>query len=50
MIVDATDLRRLMGRTLLMAWSGRTFMLSNEPVWVQPIALALAVDVPVALP
>jgi len=33
-----------MGRTLLMAWSGQTFSLSNEPIWVQPIATALSVS------
>lgn len=32
-----------MGRTLLMAWSGETFMLSSLPIWVQPIAVALSV-------
>ncbi len=31
----------VMGRTLLLAWSGETFMLSSEPIWVQPIAVAL---------
>ncbi len=35
-----------MGRTLLMAWSGETFRLSAEPIWVQPIAMALSVDLP----
>lgn len=38
----------VMGRTLLMAWSGQTFSLSSEPIWVQPIALALSVDPGVA--
>jgi site-specific DNA-cytosine methylase len=29
-------------RCLLAAENGETFMLSNEPIWVQPVALALA--------
>ncbi len=33
-----------MGRTLLLAWSGEMFVLSNEPIWVRPIAVALSVD------
>jgi hypothetical protein len=36
----------VMGRTLLMAWSGRTGVLSREPVWVHPIAIALSVAQP----
>ncbi len=35
-----------MGRTLLMAWSGTGFMLSNLPIWVQPMAVALSVKQP----
>lgn len=31
-----------MGRTLLLAWSGETFVLDNAPVWVRPIATALS--------
>jgi site-specific DNA-cytosine methylase len=38
---SATAIANVMGKTLLMAWSGETFTLSNEPIWVQPIALAL---------
>ena len=34
----------MMGQTLLMAWSGQTFMLSAAPIWVQPVAVALSVD------
>ena len=34
----------VMGQTLLLAWSGETFMLNALPIWVQPVALALAVD------
>ena len=32
-----------MGRTLLLAWSGEGFMLSSVPIWVRPVAVALAV-------
>lgn len=32
----------VMGETLLLALSGETFILSAQPVWVQPIALGLA--------
>jgi len=31
------------GRTLLLAWSGETFMLSDVPIWVRDVAVALAV-------
>ncbi len=34
----------VMGQTLLLAWSGETFMLNAMPIWVQPVAIALAVD------
>lgn len=33
----------LMGKTLLLAWSGETFALSSTPIWVQPVAVALSV-------
>lgn len=36
----------MMGETLLLAWSGETFILSSTPVWVRPIATALSVEVP----
>jgi len=36
----------VMGRTLLLAWSGETFQLDTQPIWVRPIALALATDIP----
>ena len=42
----AQAIAETMGRTLLMAWSGETFRLSAEPIWVQPIAMALSVDLP----
>lgn len=34
----------VMGKTLLMAWAGETFALMAEPIWVQPLAIALAVQ------
>jgi hypothetical protein len=33
-----------MGQTLLLAWAGETFILSAQPVWVQPLAIALSVS------
>ncbi|MEF2171946.1 DNA cytosine methyltransferase [Pseudomonas aeruginosa] len=33
----------VMGTTLLLAEQGETFMLSNTPIWVRPIAVALSV-------
>jgi len=32
----------VMGRTLLLAWSGETFVLDCAPIWVRPIAAALS--------
>ena len=32
-----------MYQTLLLAWSGETFLLSSAPIWVQPVAVALSV-------
>ena len=32
-----------MYQTLLLAWAGETFLLSSAPIWVQPVAVALAV-------
>jgi len=40
----AQAIAEVMGETLLLAWSGETFMLSARPVWVRPVALALAVQ------
>lgn len=31
----------VMGTTLLLAWSGETFVLSATPIWVRPVAIAL---------
>jgi site-specific DNA-cytosine methylase len=33
----------VMGTTLLLAMSGETFMLSSQPIWVRPVAVALSV-------
>lgn len=38
----AQAIAETMGRTLLMAWSGTGFMLSNLPIWVQPRAVTLS--------
>ena len=32
----------VMGMTLLLSWSGETFMLSSTPIWVQPVAIAIS--------
>lgn len=39
----AATIASTMGKTLLMAWTGTTFALSSLPIWVQPVAAALAV-------
>jgi site-specific DNA-cytosine methylase len=46
----AQAIAETMGRTLLMAWSGTSFMLSNLPIWVQPMAVALSVKQPDEIP
>lgn len=43
----AQAIAEVMGRTLLLAEMGETFMLSADRIWVQPIEVALAVDTPV---
>lgn len=42
----AQTLAGVFGRTLLLAWSGETFLLSSDPIWVQPLTIALSVDTP----
>ncbi|WP_375592144.1 DNA cytosine methyltransferase [Chitiniphilus eburneus] len=37
----AQAIAEVMGTTLLLAWSGETFVLSATPVWVRPVAMAL---------
>jgi site-specific DNA-cytosine methylase len=40
----ATAIAEVMGTTLLLAWSGETFVLSSTPIWVRPVAMALSVQ------
>ncbi|MCS0497910.1 DNA cytosine methyltransferase [Ancylobacter sp. MQZ15Z-1] len=40
----AAAIASVMGRTLLLAWAGESFMLSADPIWVQPLTVALSVD------
>lgn len=37
----AAEVASVMGRTLLLAWSGETFVLDSEPVWVRPLIAGL---------
>ncbi|WOE81561.1 DNA cytosine methyltransferase [Pseudomonas protegens] len=39
----AEAIAQVMGTTLLLAEAGETFMLSNMPIWVQPVAIALSI-------
>jgi site-specific DNA-cytosine methylase len=36
-------------QTLLLAWSGETFVLGSEPIWVRDVAIAASIDMPPAL-
>lgn len=38
----AEAIAHVMGTTLLLAWSGETFILSAQPIWVRPIAVGLS--------
>ena len=38
----AEAIANVMGTTLLMAWSGQTFFLDSMPIWVRPVAVAIA--------
>lgn len=40
----AQAIAEVMGTTLLLAWSGETFVLSATPIWVRPVAVALSVQ------
>lgn len=40
----AQAIAEVMGTTLLLAAAGETFMLSAMPIWVQPVAIAIAVS------
>ncbi|CAN7364019.1 DNA cytosine methyltransferase [Acidovorax sp. LjRoot74] len=37
----AEAIAHVMGETLLLAWSGETFLLSAQPIWVRPLALGV---------
>lgn len=39
----AEAIANTMYQTLLLAWSGETFLLSSTPIWVRPMAVALSV-------
>lgn len=39
----AQAIAEVMGTTLLLAWSGETFMLSASPIWVRNVAVGLSV-------
>ncbi|MGY2051915.1 DNA cytosine methyltransferase [Methylobacterium sp. JK268] len=43
---SAEAIMGVIARTLLLAWAGETFLLSNEPIWVRPVAIAAAMDLP----
>ena len=40
----AQAIAEVMGTTLLLAWSGQTFVLSSTPIWVRPVAIALSLQ------
>lgn len=40
---SAEAIASVMGETLLLAWSGQTFTLSSQPIWVRNVAVALSV-------
>lgn len=40
----ATAIAEVMGTTLLLAWSGETFVLSRMPVWVRDVAVAISLS------
>jgi site-specific DNA-cytosine methylase len=44
----AAAVATVMGRTLLLASAGESFLLSADPIWVQPLTIALSVDTPEA--
>jgi len=46
----AAAIGSVIGQTLLLAWAGETFKLSDTPIWVQPLAIGLAVDQPSLAP
>ncbi len=46
---SAAAIMSVIARTLLLAWSGETFVLSSEPIWVRDVALAASLDLPPVL-
>ncbi|MBN8901431.1 MAG: DNA cytosine methyltransferase [Rhodospirillales bacterium] len=42
----AAAIASVMGHSLLLAATGQTFMLSNTPIWVRPVAIGLSVKQP----
>ena len=42
----ATAIASVMGRALLLAWSGERFALGSTPVWVRPLVVAVSVETP----
>lgn len=42
----ARAMAEVIGTTLLLAAAGETFVLSAMPIWVRPVAIALAIDQP----
>lgn len=38
----AQAIASVIGRTLLLAWAGETFLLSSDPIWVRPVTTAVA--------
>ena len=42
----ATAIANTMAKTLLLAWSGESFMLSSVPIWVRQTAIGLSVQQP----
>lgn len=40
----AAAIAGVMGTTLLLAWSGQTFVLSSTPIWVRQVAVGLSVQ------
>lgn len=42
----AEAIAHVMGETLLLAWSGETFLLSAQPIWVRPLALGVVMGTP----
>lgn len=43
---SAQAIAETMGQTLLLAWSGESFLLSSQKIWVRPLAIALSVAQP----